>query len=96
MAMDHTGQIGVGAMIWGGIRLILFFGILAAIAFIAAGTIRWPMMWAFPLFYLGMMTVNMPLIDLGLPEERLHPEDRVKSHVEHAGRMPGRLISRVW
>jgi len=77
--MENNGRLEVGVMIGGAFRLSLFFGILGTIAFGAAGTVRWPMMWAFLLFYVGMMTVNMPLMDRGLLDERLHPKEGVKS-----------------
>jgi protein-S-isoprenylcysteine O-methyltransferase Ste14 len=65
-------------MVGGIIRLAIFFGLLGAIAFAAAGTLNWPMMWAFWVFYLCMMTVNVPFMDPGLLEERLHPKEGVK------------------
>lgn len=77
--MEQTGHIGAGEMVLGVIRLIIFFGLLGAIAFGSAGTLEWPLMWAFLLFYVGMMAVNVPLMDRGLLEERLHPKEGVKS-----------------
>ena len=65
-------------MVGGIIRLAIFFGLLGAIAFAAAGTLNWPMMWAFLVFYLGMMTINVQFMDSGLLEERLRPKEGVK------------------
>lgn len=76
--MRDTSENGAATMVGGIIRLVIFFGLLGAIAFAAAGTLNWPMMWAFLLFYLGMMTVNVPFMDPGLLEERLRPKEGVK------------------
>ena len=84
--MGNTGQRGARTMVGGFIRLVIFFSILGAIAFAAAGTRDWPMMWAFLVFYLGMMTVNAPFMDPGLLE----------GYVEYAGRVRYRLIPGVW
>lgn len=66
-------------MIKGFCRLVIFFAVLGAIAFVSAGTIDWPMMWVFLGFYLVLMAVNMSLMDKGLLEERLHPPEGVKT-----------------
>ena len=77
------------------VRLVVFFGLLGAIAFSAAGTLDWPMMWAFLLFYLGMMAVNVPLMDPGRLEDRaLHRE--LDGYDKYADRARYRLIPGVW